>query len=46
MRMRLITADEARHHPRRNVITRSVGSELLWQAEFEVALTEDELRIR
>ncbi len=36
MRMRLITPEEARHHPRRNVITRSLGSELLIQADFRV----------
>ena len=34
LRMRLITPDEARHHPRRNVITRSIGSEMLLQAQY------------
>jgi protein phosphatase len=34
VRMRLITAEEARHHPRRNVITRSIGSDLLVQVDF------------
>jgi protein phosphatase len=34
VRMQIITPEEARHHPRRNIITRSVGSELLLQAEF------------
>lgn len=34
VRMRLITAEEARHHPRRNIITRSIGSDLLVQVDF------------
>lgn len=34
LRMRLLTPEEARHHPRRNIITRSVGSEPMLQAEF------------
>jgi protein phosphatase len=34
LRMRLLTAEEARHHPRRNIITRSIGSELLMKADF------------
>ncbi len=34
VRMQLLTADEARHHPRRNVITRSVGSELMLQVDY------------
>ena len=36
VRMRLITAEEARHHPRRNVITRSLGGDLLIQVDFYV----------
>lgn len=34
VRMRLISEEEARHHPRRNVITRSMGSDLLVQVDF------------
>jgi protein phosphatase len=34
VRMQIITQEEARHHPRRNVITRTVGSEPFLQAEF------------
>lgn len=34
VRMQLLTLEEARHHPRRNVITRSVGSELMLQVDY------------
>lgn len=34
VRMSLITADEARHHPRRNIITRTVGGDLLLKPDF------------
>jgi protein phosphatase len=34
MRMGILTADEARRHPRRNVITRSVGSKFVAQADY------------
>jgi serine/threonine protein phosphatase PrpC len=34
VRMALISAEEARRHPRRNIITRSVGSELLLKPDF------------
>lgn len=34
VRMRLISPDEARHHPRRNIITRSIGSDLFIQVDF------------
>jgi protein phosphatase len=29
VRMQILTPEEARHHPRRNIITRSIGSELM-----------------
>jgi serine/threonine protein phosphatase PrpC len=32
--MALITAEEARHHPRRNIITRTVGGDLLLRPDF------------
>ena len=34
VRMALITAEEARHHPRRNIITRTVGGDLLLRPDF------------
>ena len=36
VKMQLLTAEEARHHPRRNIITRSIGSELIPQPDFRV----------
>lgn len=36
VRIQLLTPEEARHHPRRNIITRSIGSELMVQADFRV----------
>jgi protein phosphatase len=41
LRMRLINAEEARHHPRRNVITRSLGSELLMKADYQSLPVEE-----
>jgi len=35
VRLGIISEDEARHHPRRNIITRSLGAELLLQAEVK-----------
>jgi len=40
-RMGLISAEEARHHPRRNIITRSVGSSLFINADFSSARIEE-----
>lgn len=34
VRMQIITREEARNHPRRNIITRSIGSEPFLQAQF------------
>jgi len=34
MRMQILSPEEAQHHPRRNIITRSIGSDLLTQADF------------
>lgn len=36
VRMSIITAEDARHHPRRNVITRTIGGELLLKPDFRV----------
>lgn len=36
VRLQIISSDEARHHPRRNIITRSLGAELMLQADFRV----------
>ncbi|GAC1386320.1 MAG: Stp1/IreP family PP2C-type Ser/Thr phosphatase [Herpetosiphon sp.] len=36
VRMQLIDAEAARHHPRRNVITRSVGSDLMLQPDVRL----------
>jgi protein phosphatase len=33
MRIGLLTAEEARHHPRRSIITRSLGQEMMVQAD-------------
>lgn len=40
VRMQLLTPEEARHHPRRNVITRAIGSELIPQPDFRVETVE------
>jgi PPM family protein phosphatase len=34
VRMQIITADEARHHPRRNIITRALGGDPFMQPEY------------
>ncbi len=36
VRLGIISEAEARHHPRRNIIMRSLGSELILQADFRV----------
>lgn len=33
VRMQLISAEDARHHPRRNIITRSIGNDLLLKVD-------------
>ena len=40
VRLGIISAEEARHHPRRNIITRSLGGELMIQADFRVEKVE------
>lgn len=40
VRMQILTPEEARHHPRRNVITRSLGSTLIPQPDFRVHRVE------
>lgn len=39
-RMQLITVEEARHHPRRNVITRTVGKELFLKVDMRTEAVE------
>jgi protein phosphatase len=40
LRMQIITPEEARHHHRRNIITRSIGSALLLQPDFRTIEVE------
>jgi len=40
VRLGIISEDEARHHPRRNIITRSLGAELMLQAEVNTEKLE------
>ena len=40
VRLGIISRDEARHHPRRNIITRALGGELMIQADFRVEKVE------
>jgi protein phosphatase len=43
VRMQILTPEEAQHHPRRNIITRSVGSELMLPIDtFSLKLARDD----